>query len=256
MLVMLQSCGSLTDMLGEPKQKLSPETYYKNDLCFTFHPKDNKVYKGLFKKFRRRKTAHRDRIQFCGTAVLPYQKDYSLTVQGFGKANFFSMMTCHEENTTENPDRGIFKKKGQVKITYKPTDLERGRACPLYISMYNKRQKHGQAILLPEDKRFQLKAKLQCNGYDTEHNGVSICDSREGLVQEITFDEKVIVAKPVVGGADKKKPCQDFKKLTKDFKTFRFKLDARECFQGFVGEDSLKEHMLLNVGHEDIIIRE
>ena len=85
---------------------------------------------------------------------------------------------------------------------------------------------------------------------------VSICDSREGLVQEITFDEKVIVAKPVTGGAEKKGPCQDFNKLTTDYKTFRFKLDSRECFQGFVGEDSLTEHMLMTIGHEDIIIRE
>lgn len=234
-------------------QKLNPTTYYRNDVCFTFYPKDEKVYKGLFKKFRRRKTKDDEEIKFCGTGVLPFQEVYDLEVQSYGKLNFFALTTCHEEDTTENPDKGIFKKNGKIKIQYQPT-LEVGKACPLYISAYDRAQRHGFGILVFENPRYKLDAKLKCNGYITENHGVSICQSRKGLIQEIAFKEEVTTVKPVVGAADKKISCPVLK--SSDNKVFEFALPSRECIYGFIGKKSKKIHQFYSAGYEEIIVRE
>jgi len=42
----------------------------------------------------------------------PLVEKYKLKIDAKAKLNFFAMTTCHREDTTENPDKGIFKKKG------------------------------------------------------------------------------------------------------------------------------------------------
>jgi hypothetical protein len=241
------------------QQKLSPAVYYRHDLCFEYETgKEEEVkVKDFFHRHRnykyRNKKLKKEKVAFCGVGVLPYMEKYKIKVKAFGKLNFFSIRTCHEETTAENPDDGIFKKNGEIDITYTPT-IERGKLCPLYFATYNRKQKHASGMVVFEDPRYQLKAKVSCNGYVHEYLGVSICASREGLLQEIEFNEPVKLVKPVVGQADRKKECPS---LGEDYKKkYTFKLPNRECTYGFIGKDSKKIHMMYAAGHEDIIIRE
>ena len=230
--LLLLLTGCLATM---PVQKLNPATYYVNDVCFTHY------------------LSKRNSTSFCGVGVLPHQDSYNLRIENKGKLNFFAMTSCHRERSTENYDKSIFRKDGRISVTYIPT-LEKGKACALYIAAYNRRGKHGWGALFFEHPRFQLQAKIECNGKKYEGNGVSVCQSRQGLIQKISFEKDVVAIKPVDGPAERKKPCPVL--TSKDNKTFEFLMPTRECIYGFVERGTKKIHMLNTIGYEQLIIRE
>jgi len=239
-------------------QKLNPAVYYKNDICFSYD-KDTKKHgkiRSFFRNRRRRvfrQNRNKTKVLFCGVGVLPHQESYNLVIDSFNKLNFFAMNTCHREITTENPDRGIFKQNGIHKISYNPT-VEQGKACPLYIGAFNKTGRHGWGIVAFEHPNFQLESILHCNGDKEDTGGTSICQSREGLLQKITFKEPVKAAPPVNGPAQRKEDCPVLS--SKDSKTFNFIMPPRECVYGFIGLESGKEHKFYTIGYEQLIVRE
>jgi hypothetical protein len=195
----------------------------------------------------------KETVDFCGVGVLPYSDSYDLLIENKGKLNFFAMTSCHREITTENYDKGIFKKDGRIKINYEPT-LEKGKSCPLFVAAFNREGKHGWGSIFFENPRFQLKAVIECNGEKTTSNGVSICQAREGLIQRITFENEVVPVKPVDGAAERKDPCPVLP--TKDNKVFEFIMPSRECTYGFVDKNTKQVHMFNTIGYEQLIIRE
>ncbi len=249
---MMSGCTTTT-------QKLNPAVYYKQDMCVTYETGEVKTekIKNFFKRFKKgkyRKTQQvKETVSFCGVGVLPNMAEYNIKINSFGALNFFALTTCHEETTTENPDGGFFKKKGELYFNYTPT-MERGKACPLYISAYNKKQRHGWGFLAFEHPRYKLSSVVYCNGYVNQYNGVSVCQSREGLIQKIHFPEPVKLVKPVTGAADRKGECPVLGK--KGDTEITFQIPARECIYGFIGQESKKIHMLYTIGYEDIIVRE
>lgn len=240
-------------------QQLNPAVYYRHDMCFEYETgeiKEEKI-KNFFERFRKgkyRKTQLvRQTAKICGVGVLPNLDEYVVQIQAMGELNFFSLTTCHEETTSENPDSGWFKKKGELKFTYSPT-IEKGKACPLYINAYNRKQRHSSGIFIFENPRYQLEAVVNCNGYEESYDGVSICQSRESLIQQIHFNEPVKLLAPVNGGAEREGNCPVIGEDGK--KDIEFKLPNRECIYGFIGMESKKVHMLMTIGYENIIIRE
>jgi len=233
-------------------QKLNVDTYYRNDICFKYDvgkkvKKPNTDHGSGFGAYKYSKKS----ITFCGTGVLPSKESYKLKIIGYGKINFFTLTTCHEEDTTDNPDRGIFKKNGVVSINHKPT-LERELMCPMYISAYNKKNKSAFGIVVFEHNKLKLSSVTKCNGYTRRNNGVSICQSREGLIQSIEFDEEVTQLKPTIGVIGLICP----KLSSKDNKKFTFKLPKKECIYQFKGKQSGHFHRFYTIGYEDIIVRE
>ena len=255
-LLFICSCGSISS-----PQKLNPEVYYKNDICVTYRRDVNKHgaigtwYRNKVKRqFRLFKKAKQyQEIYMCGVGVLPEDYEYNFEIKHRAKLNFFAVNTCHREITTENPDQGLFKKNGKLNLNYKPT-LEKGKACPLYMAAYNRNGRHGWGTFAFESENFTLPAKIECNGDEIQFNGVSICQSRFGTLQKITFAEEVLPAKPVNGPAERVLDCPVLP--TKDGKTFEFIMPKRECFYGFIGKKSLKEHKLYTIGYEEVIVRD
>jgi len=249
-LLLLSSCVS------PQLQKLNPAVYYRNDICFEYET-DEKIKiedtddwgSGSFGSY----SYENKKLKFCGVGVLPYRNSYKLKITGYGKLHYFTLTTCHEEDTSENPDRGIFKKDGVVNIKYRPT-MEQELDCPLFVSAYNKDQKHAWGVLAFENPIYDLQGVIKCNGYVKNSNGVGICQSRSGLIQEISFNEEVKPFDPVSGATDRKLPCPVLK--TDDYKKFRFKLPPRECIYGFIGKESKQIFQFFTVGYEQIIIRE
>jgi hypothetical protein len=254
-ILFLTGCASIAP------QKLNPSVYYKNDICFTYqrdiskHGEAPTWYRNKIKRVP--KVFKRDKIyqeiEICGSGVLPFDDSYNVRVNHSANMNFFAMNTCHREITTENPDRGFFKKDGQYFVDYKPT-MESGKACPLFVATYNREGKHGWGVLAFEHPRFKMKSKMQCNGDELEFNGVSLCESKLGLLQKIEFPEEVVSAEPVNGSAERKEPCP--KLSSSDNKTFEFIMPPRECIYGFVGKTSKQLHKLYTIGYEELIVRE
>lgn len=226
---MLSGCLAST-----PVQELNISTYYINDICFTYN---------IDKK---------NSTSFCGVGVLPDSQAYDLVIENEGKLNFFAMTSCHRENTTENYDKGIFRKDGRIKISYEPT-LEKGKACPLYVAAFSRQGKNGWGAIFFEHPRYQLKATIECNGEKNTFNGVSVCQARQGLLQRIVFDKEVVPVKPVDGPAERKEPCPVLP--TKDNKVFEFSMPPRECIYGFVEKETMKIHMFNTIGYEQLIVR-
>jgi hypothetical protein len=225
------------------QQQIDKNTYYRHDLCFTYET--GKVVPGKLKNFfqRFKKKKYREyknineTIRFCGTAVLPDLEKYNMVIDSHAKIDFFVSKSCHEENTSENPNKGLFKKKDKFYLEYSPT-VEKGKTCPLYLGAYSRRSKFGTALIAFESPRFKLPAIVECNGNTEHYNGVSICQSREGLIQQITFQEPVLIEKPVKGPAVRPEgmiPCPALK-LSKDQKSVKiFKIPPRECIYFFGG---------------------
>jgi len=254
-LLFLMSC--VTGDISMNAQKLNPEVYYKNDICFkyTVDKDDTDIHWGSFQGYNRTARRRLGKIEYswCGVGVLPHRDSYDIEVTSYGKLNLFTMTTCHREDTSENPDDGIFRRNGQIKINYKPA-LEKGRACPLYISAYNRKQKHAWGILAFDNPRFKLKSKHECNGKKYPANGVSICHSREGLLQRIEFENEVLQIKPTQGGAEKKEPCPLLP--TKDNKIFEYKMPSRECIYGFIDKKTKQVAQHYTSGYEELIVRD
>jgi len=233
-------------------------------MCFTYETGNEvkvkiKNFFARFSKGKYRKTKLvREKITFCGVGVLPYMDHYKLTVPGGKKVAMFTIRSCHEEATTENPSKGLRKYKDFIDIEYTPT-VERGEACPMYLSMYKKNQKYSTALVVFEHPDYQLDATLYCNGFVSQQHGVSICQSREGLLQRIDFDEPVAIGDPVNGPADRSKDHLNCPKLplTKDKKsTGLFLQPNRECIYPIIGLKSGKIHQFYTVGYENIILHD
>ena len=245
-LLLLSSCAA------QVQQKLNPQVYYRKDITFQIKIKDKTDLKRFQNVKYRKKIFKKDIVEFQGVVVLPFEETYKVKVISFGKMDFFRMTSCHEEFLSNDRDKGIFNKNGETTFEYTPT-IERKMACPLAISTYNKKQNHGWGLLVFENPKYKLKAKLSCNGYVMQASGVSICQSKKGLMQRIEFNEKVMRVKPIAGQADRKEICPVLQ--SDDDKTFTFLIPPRECIYAFISYKTNQIHKLYTIGYEAIIVR-
>jgi hypothetical protein len=196
-------------------QSLSPEVFYRRDIELTVNGS-----------------------KFHGTAVVPQSKHYEIVARPPGDADMFVFTTCHREETGE-------KLGGKVKWGYTPVSgLEDIGGCPAMIGSYDKDGKHSWAYIDFYTPEAQLPAKLTCNGAATQANGVSLCQAKVGLTQEIIFQEPVRVH-PDMG-------CEIGEAT--DGKTFTFPIRSGICVYAFMG-DSGKVHRLTTLGYSKILIR-
>lgn len=223
---------SLMNSCVTTAQKLDPLVFYKRDIRIEY--KGNKYY---------------------GTAVLPYADEYKIKLKAPGAMDYFSVNTFHREEDSSDPGGIFFQNRYTLK--YKPT-LEKEGDAPLYISVYNERKKHGWAFIVFEHPMYKLKALFHCNGKVKIYDGVSVCGTREGLKQKITFKEDVMISDPTPGPHGRKAPCPDLKseKGTKEGKVFEFNQPNRICKYTFISMATDEMHSTYLLGHEDSIVRD
>lgn len=215
-MALLFSCAS------GPGQKLDPQVYYKR----TMHLKVNKV--------ERR-----------GVLVVPKASKYKIKAWFPGKGDLVTMKTCHREIEAEKlGTRETFD-------DFIPSlEMEDDGLCYLEIAAFeHKRGRHSFGIIDFENPKFNLPARVKCSGETYESRGTTICQSREGLTQKITFSEPVYLSP--------KAKCYDkiANSFSVDKKVLSYKSPNRECtfiLQGSSG----RLHKLMTIGYEDILIRE
>lgn len=214
----------------EAAHKLDPLVYYKNDMCFS--------YEGG---------------SFCGVGVIPQEDSTKIRVNAKADIEKFVLTTCHREIDTDNPDKGLRRKDGIVYLDIQPT-IEKNRACPYYFGSFNREGKHARGIVAIRSPAYQLTAKVNCNGEVADATGVFVCQSKEGLTQKITFNERVVVGPPVKGPAQRSEPCPQLVP-TSSGKVIEYNTPPRECLYAIVGVESKKAMQLYTVGYEQLIIR-
>lgn len=208
-------------------QTQDPLVYYKNDLSFKF-----------------------EGDKYFGPTVLPYREEYELTFIGHDRIHFFIFTTCARQVVIE-------KNKKKHKIIYRP-ELEKGKvACPAYVAAFSKSGRHAQTVIMFEDPRYDLEATQTCNGSKSREKGVSICETKEGLLARLEFDEEVTQGAAIKGSPTRRPDVGACPKLpTKDNKTFNYMVANRECYNIFIGKKSRKKYITLNIGHEQVAVRE
>lgn len=207
-------------------QKLDPGTVYKRDM-------------------RLRVNGQRG----TGTLVVPRASKYEIEIEARGKLDLFTLTTCHREVAAEEAwDKGFFKSKKEISTSFIPAmGLEYGNYCPVHFGGYEKSKgRHSWAFLDFETPEATLPASIKCDGRVYQSRGVTVCQSRAGLEQEVIFPVPVRVlpdpACPMVSGlADQ---------------VFRFPIVRDHCVYAFKEKTGKRVHRLTTIGYEQILIRE
>ena len=209
------------------EQKLDPKVFYKRDMQIKVNGHVGE-----------------------GVLVVPKSNSYKFDIESKGKLDLFTFSTCHREQTGEKMGKkGWFADKRRRKFTYKPTAIEsESLACPVQLGGFErKRGRHSWAFIDFEHESLNLPALVSCNGSVYNSRGLTACQSRAGLIQEIKFAQPVIVAE--------KNACIILS--AKDKMTFRFKMPKGRCIFRFVNKAGPEKwHRMTTIGYEAILIRE
>lgn len=204
-------------MTPESVKKPDPAIYWKRDLEITI---------GDFKA--------------TGTLVVPKKESYRVKVNPPGDKDLVVMKTCHREVEAESV--GYWDK-----LYFNPVQgLEDTGMCYLELAVFDQKGKHAWAMVDIESNTFTLPHRVKCNGQDYNSNGTTICQSKEGLIQEITFPEPVSFS-------DKAK-CE---RLAQDGQeVIRFEMPNRECTYVVKGMRSGRLAKVSLIGYERLLLRD
>lgn len=176
-----------------------------------------------------------------GAFTVSKQVSYKLKIKAADDNDIVLLRTCAREQYSE--DEG-----GTWKVTYTPIDPEeRSPACPLRIYSLDAKGKNAFGFMVLQDpEKFKLPVYTRCNGRHTFQTGVSVCQTKEGLLQALVFSEDVVI--------EPSAPHCDFKQSTG--REFVFGTPNRECSWAVVGLESGKEMIHWSLGYEKLMLRE
>lgn len=219
----LSSCAAI------PNQALSTDTFYQRDMGLTV-----------------------DGFTSTGTIVVPRAGSHHIEIQAAGRLDLFTYETCHREKSLEDAgDRGLFADRHHAQFDYSPIHgLEDTASCVLRMGGYERTQgRHSWAMIDFEDAEDTLPADVKCNGEHWQSRGVTICQAKQGLIQQITFPVEVVAAP--TGACPMPEPS--------DGRTFQFSMAPRECVYAFVEvapPGKQRRHRLTTLGYQSILIRQ
>ena len=150
------------------------------------------------------------------------------------KPRLVKIRSCHREIVYENPGKSL-------DFTYSPEAGLEDKIDPCFLEFASfSASGYNQTALVDFRRDETLEAMLTCNGERSIHQGVSICQSREGLLQRLEFDAPV--------SADGLASCP---KLVGNAQTFIFPISMGICLYFFY--DGTKFHKLVTFGYDDVL---
>jgi hypothetical protein len=186
--------------------------------------------------------------EYIGVAVLPKATKYDLEFKFNSDLTLFTLRTCHREFTQDEFRGGgwFSRKDNSISITYTPqAGIESPGYCPVEIGGFDAKGRHAWAVIDFESEAEKLSALVKCNGNRQVFNGVSICQSLQGLLASIVFPVKTQAAES---------DC--FKPETKDQMTYNFQIPSKRCvyvFREMGGEKRF--HRFTTIGYESVLLR-
>lgn len=218
--------------------QLSTDVNYQRDIVMDVHYEKDGKWAGPLK--------------IHGMGVVYDSSQYKIKVMPPGKADMITVTSCHREVKTPNPKGAGFWNKGyEFRIPYQNT-IDKNQLCSFDIGVYEARQgRHAWGTLAIMNPKFKLEALTKCNGRVKKYGGTSVCQAKEGLIQEYIFDRKVSYAK--VPG------CEIDNLATKEkyAKVWRFLMPPGGCEIRFIDiEDPVNfRHQAFFWGYQSIPIR-
>ena len=228
--VLLSVLAFLCLACGSVPQRLDPNVFYKRDIKLTVNNAD---YEGI--------------------SVLPAAHEYDILIEPKGGANIDLLLitTCHREFSAEKSTKGwsLFGgKKTQFTYKYQPVEgLEDDGDCLMRINSFEKdKGRHAWALIAFQHSKYQLEGVLACNGEVKNNRGVSVCQSKRGLIQSIQFPEAVRWATPPEGCGVP---------VRRGTGLYELPISLGECIYT-ADTKAGRMHRLVTVGYEGVLVRE
>lgn len=141
-------------------------------------------------KYRANMQISVDGVDFDGMGVTAIGvKDIGIVSQA--ALDLLRITTCHRDFTVEKVDKGWFGGSGhQYVYHYEPTEKERSGMCPIYFQAFSKDRVTDWGYLAFRSTET-LPGHIDCNGVPTKFAGISVCQTKAGLDQILTFDRDV-----------------------------------------------------------------
>jgi hypothetical protein len=188
-----------------------------------------------------------DGVKFEGMGVTLLEGPKRITLKSKARFDLLTISSCHRNFTQERIDykSGWFGTGGQSAGTYTfdyaPTEVEKDGYCPLYIQAFDKNGTAAWGYLAFRTNEF-LPARMECNGRGWSFKGISVCQSRHGFEQALTFDRPV-----------KYEASELCKIQAKSDKSFRARAEKGFCYATFT--DGKERHRLVLLGYDEVLIR-
>jgi len=183
-----------------------------------------------------------------GAFVVPSSQSYAIRIDVRGGIDLMVVKTCNREIKIDKPVKsGWFSRRGRMEFDFVPNQREKDAACPLELQALNESGKNSFALVAFESVKYNLSANLECNGASIVSRGTSVCQSRAGLRQIISFP--VEVHQGVASGN-----CGLSEKV--EGKELSFILKPGFCNYLFMEKNPpYKKHRFYTIGYEDFIVK-
>lgn len=173
-------------------------------------------------------------VSYVGTAVVQRKVSQKVTITVPPNTQKLIVRTCHREEVFDKLNEGAWS------YTYVPAQfLENWGECRFRIQLINENANTKQ-LMIEFTSNELLVGRSQCNGKAGIDSTVSFCQSREGLVQRISFLEKVTWAEGTGCAL-----------LKGDGYSFEYSLSKGSCVYAFMNSKS-EFHRLVTYGYATI----
>lgn len=195
-----------------------------------------------------------DGKSFDGMGVTSVEGPKTISLQSKARFDLLRITSCHRSKVEEKVDwqSGWFGLGGKAAkaytYTYVPLPIEQEAYCPLYIEAYEKREGALDGVIaawgyVAFRTGESLPAITECNGTRWKFAGISVCQTKAGLEQAISFDRPIT-----------RLVANDLCKITqKDDRTFRVRSGNGFCYATFT--DGKEKHSLVLLGYEEVLVR-
>lgn len=182
-----------------------------------------------------------------GVMVGPRKEEYKFKVTSHGTFDLFTFSTCHREETSEDYRKKWWGKYNrEASGVFRPVRGVEDEYCPVHIGAYDRGGQHSWGFVDFVTTDATLPAKLSCGGDMGTLSGVSVCQSKTGLIQLIEFDRPVELF--FNSGECKIDVPEDGMKWI-------FSMPRGDCVKVFFDADD-NLHRLTLLGYDQIIVRD
>lgn len=173
--------------------------------------------------------------RFEGMAVTKLTGPLQIKIDSKVKLHYMTINSCGREDVIRDVDKSFT-------YTYIPTKKELEGLCPLYIKAFDEAGLTAWGFIAFR-KDEELPSHVDCNGVGWAFAGITVCQSRAGLEQQLTFQQDI-------QHWESDAPC----KINKvDSKTFDLRSDPGFCLATFYS--SGKWHRLIFLNYEKPLVR-
>lgn len=134
-------------------------------------------------------------LRITGMGVMYKSSHYKVKVYPPGKADMITLASCHRTKKTPNPKKkGGWRQAGYYEFSIPVADTVDGEnSCFFDVGVFEKEKgRHAWGTIAFEDPSFyKMKALTKCNGRHKQYDGVSVCQAKEGSIQQYEFDRLV-----------------------------------------------------------------